>query len=230
VTAAPVSAANAAAGVRLDLARIEAALRTVQAAREPGGAGITAPRDPMDENVVGNMLAGYAYIEWLVRDGIDPFARGQVKHLLELNCLVLCGTDEARRARYAGHLAATEKRFYEERDAGIEDVVEWQRLQKGLPVWEQAAAAYLRILCKPQLFIEGNHRSAALVMSYVLLREGEPPFVLTAANAAEYFAASSGFRDVRRSGLAALFRLPILRRRFAELLRRESRAEYLRRG
>ena len=42
------------------------------------------------------MLAGYAFVDTLVADGVDVFALGQLKHLLELNALVLCGASEAR--------------------------------------------------------------------------------------------------------------------------------------
>jgi hypothetical protein len=44
----------------------------------------------------------------------------------------------------------------------------------------RAAEVYIYILSEPQLFIAGNHRTGALVLSYILAREGRPPFVLTA--------------------------------------------------
>ena len=60
------------------------------------------------------MLAGYAFVDALVAEGVDVLALGNSKHLLELNTLVLCGTDPARRELYARHIEATEHRFYEE--------------------------------------------------------------------------------------------------------------------
>jgi hypothetical protein len=173
------------------------------------------------------MLAGYACVDALVAAAIDVFALGQLKHLLELNTLVLCGADEVRRAAHAGHLAATERRFYEERAAGIQDVVEWHaRLADDAP-WSRAAGVYVRMLSTPQLFIEGNHRTGALVMSYVLLRAGLPPFVLSPANAADYFASSTALRDIHKNSPAALFRLPGLKRRLAALLREHPEPRYL---
>jgi hypothetical protein len=74
--------------------------------------------------------------------GTDVFAYGHARQLLELNTLVLCGPSAVRRAAHAGHLAATERRFYEEREAGIEDAVDWH---EGLPpfvVSVENAAAY----------------------------------------------------------------------------------------
>jgi hypothetical protein len=173
------------------------------------------------------MLAGYACVDALVAAAIDVFALGQLKHLLELNTLVLCGADEVRRAAHAGHLAATERRFYEERAAGIQDVVEWHtRLADDAP-WDRAAGVYVRMLSTPQLFIEGNHRTGALAMSYVLLRAGLPPFVLSTANAADYFTTSTALRDTHKGGPAALFRLPGLKRRLAALLREHAEPRYV---
>lgn len=47
-----------------------------------------------------------------VADGVDLFAMGNSRHLLELNTTVLCGTDPNDRAEYARHLQMTEQRFY----------------------------------------------------------------------------------------------------------------------
>ena len=63
--------------------------------------------------------------------GVDVFAMGQLRHLLELNALVLCGTDADRRERLRPPPEATERRFYEERGGGIRDVVEWHAAPSG---------------------------------------------------------------------------------------------------
>ena len=173
------------------------------------------------------MLAAYAYMGPLVSERIDPLAMGQVKHLLELNGLVLCGTDPTRRARYKAHLEATERRFYEEHDAGIGDVVETMLLDTGQDPWERAALAYMCVLAQPQLFIEGNHRTGALIMGCVLLQGGQPPFVLSAANAGAYFAASANFRALTKHSLSTLLRGPGMRRQFAQFLRDAPHTEYL---
>ena len=138
-----------------------------------------------------------------------------------------CGGDTARRADYARHLSATERRFYDLRGGGIRDVVEWLAAHRGDAPRERAAGLYVRILCHPQLFIEGNHRTGALLMSYVLLRDGEPPFVLSPDNAAEYFAVSTALRSTDRRGPVALLRLPSLRQRVLSLVSRHADARYL---
>ena len=184
-------------------------------------------RDPLDDRVVENMLAGYAYVDALAADGVDALALGHLRHLLELNTLVLCGVSEARRAAHAGHLAATERRFYDERAAGIQDVVEWHDRHADEPAWNRAAGVYVRMLSTPQLFIEGNHRTGALVMSHVLLRAGLPPFVLSTRNAAAYFEPSAALREIHKRSPGALFRLPLIRRRLAALLRDQADPHYL---
>jgi hypothetical protein len=188
---------------------------------------LSAHRDALDDRVVDNMLAGYGFVDELAAAGTDVFAHGHARHLLGLNTLVLCGPSAARRAAHAGHLAATERRFYEEREAGIEDVIEWYARHADEPAYSRAAGVYVRMLSKPQLFIEGNHRSGMLVMSYILLRDGLPPFVLSVENAAAYFEPSTAIRDISKHSPASLFRAPGIRRRLAALLREHSDPRYL---
>lgn len=219
---APVRAAS-----RLDLAAIGASLRGLQAEFAGINQRMAAHRDPLEDRVVDNMLAGYAFVDTLVAAGTDVFALGQLKQLLELNTLVLCGSSETRRAAHAGHRAATERRFYDERDAGIQDVVEWYAGHDDEPAWSRAAGVYVRMLSTPQLFIEGNHRTGVLVVSYVLLSAGLSPFVLSVDNASAYFAASTALRNTHKNGAVALFRLPGIRRRLAALFRDHDDARYL---
>jgi hypothetical protein len=212
-------------GARADLRAIESALRSAQLALADD-----ASHDTMGEPVVENMLAGYARVDEIVAEGIDPLAMGQVAELLELNRLVLCGVDLELRARYAQHLAASERRFYEEPEGGIGDLVESLTLERPDDIWQLAAAAYAGMATEPQLFIEGNHRTGALMVSAILMQANEPPFVLDAENAATFFALSADLRGVRKHGLGAMFRLSGMRRRLAELLRTGRREAYLRRG
>ncbi|HKA46476.1 MAG TPA: hypothetical protein VKF40_31065 [Burkholderiales bacterium] len=217
--------APAAARTRLDLAAIEATLRGAQEALARLAETEGELRDHMDQEVVDNMLAGYAYLDALHARGVDPLARGYVEELLELNRLVLCGTDSGHRARYSEHLAASEARFYEQ--PGIGDLVETLALERPESHWERAAVAYLRLSAQPQLFLEGNHRTGVLVIGAILLEAGEPPFVLSADNAEAFFAASAEFRGLEKNSLRSLFREPALRREFAEFLYSQRRQEYL---
>lgn len=169
--------------------------------------------------MVANLLAGYAHIDALIAEGVDVFAMGSHKHLLELNTLVLCGTDEARRRLYAGHAHSTEQRFYEQAGGGIRAVVEWYGRHPDRSPWRRAAGVYIRILSRPQLFIEGNHRTGALVMSYLLVRGGLPPFVLSSEIAAGYFDPSTRIQNTDKGSAITMLRFPRLERHLADLLR-----------
>ena len=198
---------------RLDLPAIEVSLRRVQVAPAVTGGA----RDPLDERVLDNLLAGYARVDELVAGSVDVLAMGRLKHLLDLNSLVLCGASQERRVAYARHLEATERRFYGEGADGVGEVVEWAAAHQDDPPRERAAGVYVMMLSRPQLFIEGNHRTGALVMSCLLARAGLPPFVLSPESAAAYFDVSTCIRDTAKTG-AARFRLGALQTRLAALL------------
>jgi hypothetical protein len=151
---------------------------------------------------------------------------GHLKLFLEINALVLCGRDERQRAQAEAHLAATERRFYEQEGGGIRDVVEWYALHRG-ESWKRAAGVYVRILSEPELFIEGNHRSGALVMSYILARGGDPPFVLTSENAKASFDPSTLMTRTRKKSIAMLYRMPQIKRHFANFLKEQADPKYL---
>ena len=76
--------------------------------------------------------------------------------------------------------------------------------------------------------MEGNHRTAALVISYLLLRADRAPFVLTPASAADYFALSAELSGTDKSAPAAFVPLAALVRRLAALLSRHADPRYLR--
>jgi len=212
---------------RLDLIAVDASLRQLQLHFGAAVGDAVTARDPMDDRVVDNMRAGYAFVDTLVAEGVDVLAMGHHKQLLEMNSIVLCGTDPARRAVYAGHVEATEERFYEEREGGIQDLVEWYQAHQGDSTWERAAGAYVRMLSRPQLFIEGNHRTGALLMSYILVRDGLPPFVLSTGSAAAYFDPSTTVKDVDKNSPAMVFRLSRVTEQLAGLLRERCDSRHL---
>ena len=159
----------------LNLEAIEATLRDLQAQFPEINKLLKSRRDAIDESLIANMLAGYELVDSLVAQHLDLFAMGNLKLFLEMNALVLCGRDEQSRTQAASHLAATEQRFYEQEGGGIRDIVEWYTLHRKESAWSRAAGVYVRMLSEPELFIEGNHRTGALVMSYILARENRPP-------------------------------------------------------
>ena len=212
----------------LDLQSIEASLRGVQCEFPLINQDLNFSRERMDDEVVDNLISGYAFINHLLEANIDLFALGSSSYLLELNTRVLCGMSEQKRREYHKHIAANSKYFYERTNAGIVDLYEWYTLQRNAPVWHRAAGIYIRILSEPQVFIEGNDRTGALVMSYILAKEGQPPFVLTAANAKAYFESSAQIKKLPRNSLANMFRLPRLKGRIAGFLKDQAHSISLR--
>ncbi len=211
----------------LNLEAIEATLRDLQTHFPEINKLLKSRRDAIDDSLIANMLAGYDLVDSLIAQHLDLFAMGHLKLFLEMNAVVLCGRDEQKRAQAASHLAATERRFYDQEGGGIRDIVEWYALHRTELPWRRAAGVYVRMLSEPQLFIEGNHRTGALVMSYILAREGRPPFLLTAANAKAYLDPSALIKETRKHSLVAVFRLPKIKRYFAEFLKEHADRKYL---
>ena len=141
---------------RLDLAAIERALREVQSRFAELSGHFTEQRDPFTDEVLQNVLDGYALIDDYVARDIDLFDLQQLNLMLEINATVLCGRDPARRLEFAQHLAATEEHFFNNVEGGIKDLFNWYCAYRSESVWKRAAGVYVRILSKPQLFIEGN--------------------------------------------------------------------------
>jgi hypothetical protein len=225
---AALSAQPARRGSVLDLAATEASLREVEAHFAHINPHLDSPRDRLDRGTVDYMMSGYAFIDELIEDKIDLFSLGQLRLFLELNALVLCGRDEQVRLDSARHLAATDQYFFDNVDGGIRDVVEWHALHANQSAWMRAAGVYIRILSEPELFIEGNHRTGALVMSYILARDGRPPFVLTVEDAKEFLDWSTLFTTKRKTGVLLRWQMPWLKRRFAEFLQAQADPRFLR--
>ena len=168
---------------RLDLDRIEASLRDVMDNFEEVNEDLLMRREPLTEQHIDNLLEGYAYVDWLLEEGEELFSPSGLDHILELNHIVLCGTNERVRLEYGPHLLETRRRFAD----GIDEIANWYERKRHKSAYRRAAGVYVLGVSQPQLFLEGNHRTGALVASYILVQEGLPPFVLTRKNASAYF-------------------------------------------
>ncbi|MGA7455055.1 MAG: hypothetical protein WBW73_28685 [Rhodoplanes sp.] len=214
-------------GAILNLGAIDASLREVATHFASINPHLNSPRDRLDNHMVDHMMSGYAFIDALVERKIDLLALGQLRLFLELNALVLCGQDEQVRLDAAGHLRATDKHFFDNVDGGIRDVIEWHALHANESAWLRAAGVYIRILAEPELFIEGNHRTGALVTSCILARDGQPPFVMTVDNAKDFLDWSTHFTTKRKASLALRLQMPWLKRGFAEFLKEQADLKFL---
>jgi hypothetical protein len=212
---------------RLNLPRIRAELVRVAADFHAINPQLNSPRERPNEEVLENLLSGYALVDDLLASDIELLAYGNLKYLLELNTRVLCGTSDSRQHEYRKHIEATATQFYESPEGGIRDVMEWAELHRREAAPFRAANIYVRILSQPQLYIEGNHRTGTLVLSYVLGRAGLPPYVLSVENAKGYFDLSLDIKKTRKNGLSHLFRVPRLTRAFARFLETAADPDFL---
>ena len=212
---------------RLNLPAIEQSLRDVQREFPKINALLHSRRDSMTDAVLENMLAGYSFIDQAVADGVDLFMLRYVTALLELNHIVLCGVNQQLRQEYQTHIAAATQRFHAQEEFNIDDILHWYYRHEHESSWKRAAGVYVRILSQPQLYIEGNHRTGALIMSYILMRDGKAPFVLTVDNAKAYFDPSTLIKQTKKTTTTMLTKLPGMKKRFADFLHAQVHERYI---
>ena len=185
-------------------------------------------KDPFTETLRQNMLSAYAYLDELVARGIEPFSSKGITRMLTLNNRVHYGTNKGLMAEFKSAISANAEKFH----TGIGAIAKWYRrhAERGDHPYKLAAETYVSILGQPQLFIEGNHRTGSLIASWINLRAGYPPFVLSVANAEAYFAPSAEiklFGD--RSTWRGRRRLPKYRRSFRDFWEHHVEEKYVRR-
>lgn len=170
------------------------------------------------DDVISRLLAGYHLINRFLEEEIDILSIGHSNALLEINLTVLYGPyDSADREQHYVQVKNTEHHFYDTPQGGIQELMEfYQRLLVKDPI-HQAAELYVQTLLQPQLFIEGNHRTGTLLMSYLLQRHGYPPFVLTPDNAYDYFQ-STDIAHYRRNSFQIYFKRSTLVKRVIALI------------
>jgi hypothetical protein len=212
---------------RLDLKAIEDSLRDVQREFPKINALLHSRRDALTDEVLDNLLAGYRFVDTALASEVDLLTPKHVASLLELNHLVLCGLNPQMRAEYHHHIAATVQRFYGHEAYNITDLLRWYDTHHSESPWRRAAGVYVRILSQPQLYIEGNHRTGALIISYILARDGQAPFVLTVKNAKAYFDPSTLVKETKKTSTTLLTKLPRMKKQFAHFLREQANSRYL---
>jgi hypothetical protein len=212
---------------RLNLQAIERSLRAVQKEFPKINEQLRSRRDAMTDEVLVNMMSGYAFVDLAIADDTDLLDPQYVAGLLELNHIVLCSRDPNRRREHLKHIQATAQRFYTQDEFNINDLLRWHREHAHESAWKRAAGVYVRVLSQPQLYIEGNHRTGALLMSYILSRDGKAPFVLTVENARAYFDPSSLVKETKKTATTLLMKLPGMKKRLARFLESQADPQYL---
>ena len=212
---------------KIDLGLVEQSLRDVQARFERINDTLEMRREFLQDEIVANMLEGYAYVNMLLEEGIDPLHVKQLHHFLELNNIVLCGTDEQARIDYMGYIEANKKRFYSPDHFSITSIRRWAESYARKNVYKRAAGVYIMQISRPQLFAEGNHRSGALLMSCILVNSGKPPFVLSVDNAKSYFDPSSLAKETHKNFYGRYYKLPKIKKKFSKFLEAQANRRFL---
>jgi hypothetical protein len=203
--------------LRLDLDAIERTLCEVQNDWPRIDAELERHRigrkDSFTATLRVNMLSAYAYLDDLLAQRVEPFSEPSIAYMLALNNRVHYGIDRSLMAEFRTAITANAEKFHTQ----IGTITAWYRkhAERGDHPYKLAAETYVSILGRPQLFIEGNHRSGALIASWINLSAGYAPFVLSVDNAVAYFAPSAEIkRFADRSTWRGMARLPKFRKSF----------------
>ena len=96
------------------------------------------------------------------------------------------------------------------RDGGIGELHEWAKRNRNRSrARTLAAGVFVVAVSTPQLFIEGNRRTATLLASYVLARAGVPPLVVTPNDYPQFDEISERALAIDRGGFASGFALTL---------------------
>ena len=175
-----------------------------------------------------NMVTGYQLIASYAEEESDLISLGRSADIFEINITVLYGNQEHRdNQEFKSQIKANEKYYFEKTNSGIGDFIDFHDRHHFSTPWQEAAEMYVRLMLQPQLFVEGNHRTGALLISYILLRNKLPPFVLNLDNAKLFFEYSSNISSHRRRSVWMLLNRSQMVKQFAEYLEANSNSEYL---
>ncbi len=170
-------------GNGFNLKEIEDALHTFRGHFEEINSTLIMSREDFTPLIVSQLLEAYDFANHLWKKGINLFSPSGLYHMLELNHIVLCGTDKQKRLEYYAHLQETRAKF----QSNIRAIFDWYRKKhKKHSPYRLAAGYYTRALSHPQLFIEGNHRTHNIIINYFLLGEDKAPYVISRDTAVEY--------------------------------------------
>jgi len=176
--------------LRLNLVKVEESLLSVKKDwkkidDELEHRGIGRKDHPFDDAIMFRMLNAYSYLDFLLQKEYNIFQLKNLSMMLELNHRVHYGEDYKMRFEYNRAMQAASDKFYE----GVPIIQKWyeKHLKRREDPRKVASEIYVGIVGRPQLFVEGNHRTGSLIASWIDMRDGQPPFVLSPENAIDYF-------------------------------------------
>ena len=182
-------------------------------------------REDVSDAMVDQMVEAYVFLNDLLEKGMDLFTPAGLHSLLEMNHIVLCGSDPDQRMNYYQHISETRTRFMKR----IKPIRIWvdKNKEKSNP-YKLATGFYALNLSQPQLFIEGNHRTGNILLNYLLLSKGAAPYIISPETAKEYLDISGDIKFTDKDNtLGNALSLPAHRKRFITLLKEQTDTRFL---
>lgn len=178
-----------------DIDKIAVALHGFQAIFAEINRGLTLHREALEDDMIDRILQAYGFLNDLLGKDVDLFSLAGLHSMLELNHIVLCGTEPSTRYEYHSHIVDTRKRFQN----NIRKTRKWvMKKADAIPPVALATGFYCRMLSRPQLYFEGNHRTGNIILNYLLICASYPPFLITADNAFEYLELSGHIKFMNK--------------------------------
>ena len=173
-------------------------------------------RETLTDLMVEQIMEAYSFLNTLLIKEMDLFTPAGLHALLEMNHIVLCGADRKTRDQYYEHLMDTRKSFLSK----IKPIKKWVLKKKeSSDPYHLATGFYSRMLSRPQLFLEGNHRTGNILLNYLLLSKNAPPYIISKDHAHLYLDLSGDIKFTDKdNGLDSAMRMPGHRKRFRKFL------------
>ncbi len=171
------------------------------------------------------ILEAYVFLNTLLDRGSDLFTPAGLSALLEMNHIVLCGNEPEDRQDYYQHLAETRKSFQKR----ISPIASWVLANRDEDKpYKLATGFYTRMLSRPQLFLEGNHRTGNIILNYLLVSKGAAPYIVEPATARIYLDLSGNIKFTNNSSsIETAFMMPAHAKRFRAFLKEQGKGRFL---
>ena len=208
-----------------DTEAIESSLKGFQKVFPEINDQLAIRRETLTDTMVEQIVEAYLFLNSLLRKDVDLFTPAGLHTLLEINHVVLCGTNRKTRSVYYEHLEETRKSFLRQ----IRPIKDWVlRKRKESDPYHLATGFYSRMLSRPQLFLEGNHRSGNVILNYLLMSKNSAPYIVSSENARGYFDISGDIKFTENGNyLDTALRMPGHRTRFRSFLAANVSPEFL---
>ncbi|SIQ61036.1 hypothetical protein SAMN05920897_111121 [Alkalispirochaeta americana] len=210
---------------QFNILQIESSLARFQEAFSEINDSLSMRREIFTTQMREQIVEAYDYLNSLLRKDMDIFTPAGLHALLEMNHVVLCGRSQIDRRHYYAHLEETRKSFLKK----IRPIKEWVlRKRTESEPFQIASGFYSQMLSRPQLFLEGNHRTGNIVLNYLLVSTGAPPYIITVENAQTYLDISGDIKFTDNGNyLDTALRMPGHRKRFRTFLEEHAREAFV---